>query len=187
VRGVCPPSVTSLIDNGPCPSCITLRRFFPRLVSSHSIPICLPTFVGHKSRGPIVTSGMCSPAPQMANIVTHVANVYSYIYGLFNHALASHSSVSTNFASLVLTTRDQIPWWLLVSFGSYSLWSLGWGLYTFKDCPEAYTELLGVSPQREMLTFYIFCFGLFHPASFWEMTPGDEVGLEFSSQLSPCK
>ncbi|KAF8588360.1 dolichol-phosphate mannosyltransferase subunit 3 [Ramaria rubella] len=35
-----------------------------------------------------------------------------------------------------------IPWWLLVSFGSYSLGSLGWGLYTFRDCPDAYHELL---------------------------------------------
>ncbi|KAL1748347.1 dolichol-phosphate mannosyltransferase subunit 3 [Schizophyllum fasciatum] len=35
-----------------------------------------------------------------------------------------------------------IPWWLLVSFGSYSLWSLGWGLWTFRDCPEAYEELM---------------------------------------------
>jgi len=35
-----------------------------------------------------------------------------------------------------------IPWWCLVSFGSYSLWSLGWGLWTFRDCPEAYEELL---------------------------------------------
>ncbi|KAJ7051173.1 dolichol-phosphate mannosyltransferase subunit 3 [Mycena amicta] len=35
-----------------------------------------------------------------------------------------------------------IPWWLLVSFGSYSLGSLGWGLFTFRDCPEAYEELL---------------------------------------------
>ncbi|KAJ6614867.1 dolichol-phosphate mannosyltransferase subunit 3 [Mycena sp. CBHHK59/15] len=35
-----------------------------------------------------------------------------------------------------------IPWWLLVTFGSYSLWSLGWGLFTFRDCPEAYEELL---------------------------------------------
>ncbi|KAG1738013.1 dolichol-phosphate mannosyltransferase subunit 3 [Suillus lakei] len=35
-----------------------------------------------------------------------------------------------------------IPWWLLVSFGSYSLWSLGWGVFTFRDCPEAYCELL---------------------------------------------
>ncbi|KAJ7451080.1 dolichol-phosphate mannosyltransferase subunit 3 [Mycena latifolia] len=35
-----------------------------------------------------------------------------------------------------------IPWWLLVTFGSYSLGSLGWGLFTFRDCPEAYEELL---------------------------------------------
>ncbi|CAG7853836.1 SubName: Full=Related to dolichol-phosphate mannosyltransferase subunit 3 {ECO:0000313/EMBL:CCA67734.1} [Serendipita indica DSM 11827] len=36
-----------------------------------------------------------------------------------------------------------IPWWLLVTFGSYSLWSLGWGLFTFRDCEEAYEELMG--------------------------------------------
>ncbi|TFK42208.1 dolichol-phosphate mannosyltransferase subunit 3 [Crucibulum laeve] len=36
-----------------------------------------------------------------------------------------------------------LPWWLLVSFGSYCLWSLGWGVFTFRDCPDAYTELLG--------------------------------------------
>jgi len=36
-----------------------------------------------------------------------------------------------------------IPWWLLVTFGSYSLWSLGWGLFTFRDCDEAYEELMG--------------------------------------------
>lgn len=41
--------------------------------------------------------------------------------------------------------KCQLPWWLLVSFGSYALWCLGWGLFTFRDCPEAYTELLGVS------------------------------------------
>ncbi|KAJ7652112.1 dolichol-phosphate mannosyltransferase subunit 3 [Mycena polygramma] len=35
-----------------------------------------------------------------------------------------------------------IPWWFLVTFGSYSLGSLGWGLFTFRDCPEAYQELM---------------------------------------------
>ncbi|KAI9572463.1 dolichol-phosphate mannosyltransferase subunit 3 [Boletus coccyginus] len=35
-----------------------------------------------------------------------------------------------------------IPWWLLVSFGAYSLASLGSGLFTFQDCPDAYHELL---------------------------------------------
>ncbi|KAG8220158.1 dolichol-phosphate mannosyltransferase subunit 3 [Butyriboletus roseoflavus] len=39
-----------------------------------------------------------------------------------------------------------IPWWLLVSFGAYSLASLGWGLFTFQDCPDAYHELLKVTP-----------------------------------------
>jgi len=36
-----------------------------------------------------------------------------------------------------------IPWWALVSFGSYSLWSMGWGLWSFRDCPEAFEELMG--------------------------------------------
>ncbi|KAF8195129.1 dolichol-phosphate mannosyltransferase subunit 3 [Pholiota molesta] len=36
-----------------------------------------------------------------------------------------------------------LPWWLLVSFGSYCLWSIGLGLVTLRECPEAYDELLG--------------------------------------------
>ncbi|KJA28334.1 hypothetical protein HYPSUDRAFT_61965 [Hypholoma sublateritium FD-334 SS-4] len=36
-----------------------------------------------------------------------------------------------------------LPWWLLVSFGSYCLWSIGMGLVTLRECPEAYNELLG--------------------------------------------
>lgn len=35
-----------------------------------------------------------------------------------------------------------LPWWLLVSFGSYALWSLGHGVFTFRECTDAYTELL---------------------------------------------
>ncbi|KAJ9116590.1 hypothetical protein QFC20_000523 [Naganishia adeliensis] len=42
-------------------------------------------------------------------------------------------------ASLLLPV---IPWWILVSFGAYSLGSLGMGLLKFRDCPEAYQELL---------------------------------------------
>ena len=49
------------------------------------------------------------------------------------------SRVETNLLSL------QIPWWLLVTFGSYCLWSIGMGLVTLKECPEAYNELLVVS------------------------------------------
>ncbi|KAJ7581067.1 dolichol-phosphate mannosyltransferase subunit 3 [Mycena floridula] len=45
-------------------------------------------------------------------------------------------------ASIVDAILPVLPWWLLVSFGSYSLWSLGWGVFTFRDCSEAYTELM---------------------------------------------
>jgi dolichyl-phosphate mannosyltransferase polypeptide 3 len=38
--------------------------------------------------------------------------------------------------------HTQLPWWLLVSFGSYSLSSLGLGLLRFHDTPEAYESLL---------------------------------------------
>ncbi|OZJ04767.1 hypothetical protein BZG36_01862 [Bifiguratus adelaidae] len=36
-----------------------------------------------------------------------------------------------------------LPWWSLVSFGAYSLGSIGYHLMTFEDCPGAYQELMG--------------------------------------------
>lgn len=41
-------------------------------------------------------------------------------------------------AMQVVTT---LPLWLLVSFGAYSLASIGFSLCTFRDCPEAFVEL----------------------------------------------
>ncbi|KAI9348613.1 dolichol-phosphate mannosyltransferase subunit 3-domain-containing protein [Obelidium mucronatum] len=35
-----------------------------------------------------------------------------------------------------------LPLWLLVAFGSYSLFSIGYALVTFGDCPDAYLSLL---------------------------------------------
>ncbi|CAN6674802.1 hypothetical protein TRVA0_066S00188 [Trichomonascus vanleenenianus] len=35
-----------------------------------------------------------------------------------------------------------LPFWALVTFGSYSLASLGWGVLTFKDKEAKYKELL---------------------------------------------
>ena len=37
----------------------------------------------------------------------------------------------------------QLPYWAIVSFGSYLLFKLGWGVFTFNDVPEAYKELMG--------------------------------------------
>ncbi|KAI5965779.1 uncharacterized protein KGF55_001142 [Candida pseudojiufengensis] len=34
-----------------------------------------------------------------------------------------------------------LPFWALVSFGSYSLFTLGWGIITFKDKSNKYEEL----------------------------------------------
>lgn len=34
-----------------------------------------------------------------------------------------------------------LPLWLLVSFGSYSLFVIGWRVMTFPECPDAATEL----------------------------------------------
>lgn len=36
----------------------------------------------------------------------------------------------------------QLPFWTLVSFGSYLLFKLGWGVVTFNDVPEAHKELM---------------------------------------------
>ena len=35
-----------------------------------------------------------------------------------------------------------LPFWAIVTFGSYLLFSLGWGVLTFKDTEGAYKELL---------------------------------------------
>jgi dolichyl-phosphate mannosyltransferase polypeptide 3 len=36
----------------------------------------------------------------------------------------------------------QLPFWLLVSFGAYLLFRLGWGVLTFNDVPEAHKEIM---------------------------------------------
>lgn len=36
-----------------------------------------------------------------------------------------------------------------MSFGSYSLGYLGYHVMTFSDCPDAYTELMGVSSEGD--------------------------------------
>ena len=38
--------------------------------------------------------------------------------------------------------RTQMPWWVLVSTGSYLLFEIGWGLYNFNDVPKAYDDLM---------------------------------------------
>lgn len=43
-----------------------------------------------------------------------------------------------------------LPFWVLVSFGAYLLFSLGWGVFTFKDTEDAYKELVQVRSDADM-------------------------------------
>ncbi|KAL1301763.1 hypothetical protein AAFC00_005961 [Neodothiora populina] len=40
-----------------------------------------------------------------------------------------------------------LPFWVLISFGAYLLFSLGWGVFTFNDVPEAHKELMAEIEQ----------------------------------------
>lgn len=35
-----------------------------------------------------------------------------------------------------------LPFWILVTFGAYSLGNIGYSLFTFRDCKGAYIELM---------------------------------------------
>ncbi|KAA1471441.1 dolichol-phosphate mannosyltransferase subunit 3 [Dentipellis sp. KUC8613] len=67
------------------------------------------------------------------------ASIFSVLYFL---ALFSYIPVLFIDAETAQEILPVVPWWLLVSFGSYALWSLGHGLYTFRECTDAYEELL---------------------------------------------
>ncbi|KIJ53649.1 hypothetical protein M422DRAFT_201859 [Sphaerobolus stellatus SS14] len=68
-----------------------------------------------------------------------VTTIISTLYALAYFAVLPVPLLPEDVSNELLPV---IPWWLLVTFGSYSLASLGWGLFTFRDCPEAYEELL---------------------------------------------
>ena len=44
----------------------------------------------------------------------------------------------------------QLPLYAIISFGAYSLASIGYSLFTFRDCPEAYESLMKVRGRREV-------------------------------------
>ncbi|KAI0067981.1 dolichol-phosphate mannosyltransferase subunit 3 [Artomyces pyxidatus] len=74
-----------------------------------------------------------------AQRVAIYSSVLSFAYFLAFFSYIPVPFVSEEQAKQILPA---FPWWLLVSFGSYALWSLGQGLYTFRECTDAYTELL---------------------------------------------
>ena len=59
--------------------------------------------------------------------------------------LPTVSLVTGRFKSCADSPSNQLPWWALVTTGSYLLSQLGWGLFNFSDTPKAYEELMIVS------------------------------------------
>ncbi|KAF8799913.1 dolichol-phosphate mannosyltransferase subunit 3 [Phlegmacium glaucopus] len=75
-----------------------------------------------------------------AHRVALLATITTVAYLLLFFNMLSVPLLDAKIAGQILPV---IPWWLLVTFGSYCLWSIGMGLVTLRECPEAYNELLG--------------------------------------------
>ncbi|QRV80168.1 dolichol phosphate-mannose biosynthesis regulatory protein [Ceratobasidium sp. AG-Ba] len=75
------------------------------------------------------------------------ATFVSILYFLFLFEYVGTPFINSETAADILPT---LPWWCLVTFGAYSLGSLGWGLYSFRDCTDAYHELLGDLAEQEI-------------------------------------
>ena len=43
-----------------------------------------------------------------------------------------------------------LPFWVLVSFGAFLLFRLGFGVFTFNDVPDAHKELMGEIAQAKV-------------------------------------
>ena len=46
------------------------------------------------------------------------------------------------FQKLQANSSAQLPFWAIVTFGSYLLFKLGLGVFTFNDVPAAHAELM---------------------------------------------
>ena len=65
--------------------------------------------------------------------------VYAFAISAIYFALTTGTiPTSETFQSEVLPV---LPWWALVSFGGYTLFSLGYGVYVLEDKKDKYVEL----------------------------------------------
>ncbi|RDB26478.1 hypothetical protein Hypma_006015, partial [Hypsizygus marmoreus] len=100
------------------------------------------------------TSALCFRRMTRAQRLYLFTTVFTAIYLLIFFQILAVPLVDDDTVQKILPV---LPWWILVSFGSYSLWSLGWGLFTYRDCPEAYAELLGDLYTRKLLKQRMIC------------------------------
>ena len=121
---------------------LALFHFIPvPFFSSDSADAILPVVSGshsHKSTTDRSTSSsyffmtVLYPSLRPLHYTLHISLSYS----------ATNPSIDTFPLFLYAQPSIQLPWWLLVSFGAYSLSSLGLGLLRFNDCPDAYESLI---------------------------------------------
>ncbi|KAG2200100.1 hypothetical protein INT46_006479 [Mucor plumbeus] len=67
--------------------------------------------------------------------------------------VAVYTFLFLGFIPLPQTVQDKVipvfPWWALITFGCYCLGNIGTAMYTFRDCPEAYHELMSEISQAK--------------------------------------
>lgn len=81
-------------------------------------------------------------ATEAALTLFALSSVYFAFYsGLFPSSVKFHDEI-----------LPYLPWWTLVTFGSYSLGTLGWDVLTFNDKEEKYQELM--EQVQEAKEFY---------------------------------
>lgn len=68
-------------------------------------------------------------------------------------AIATYFVLYFGIIPLPETVQDKVipvlPWWALITFGCYCLSNIGSAMYTFRDCPEAYQELMSEISQAK--------------------------------------
>ncbi|WFD37591.1 uncharacterized protein MJAP1_000537 [Malassezia japonica] len=68
-----------------------------------------------------------------------ISAALTLVYLVFLFGILPVPLLSKSVAVEILPT---IPWWVLVSTGSFLLFKVGWGLYHFNNVPKAHDELL---------------------------------------------
>ncbi|WFD02692.1 hypothetical protein MOBT1_001375 [Malassezia obtusa] len=75
-----------------------------------------------------------------------VAGIATFVYLVFLFEILPFPLLSKPVAEEILPTVRrmliQIPWWVLVSTGSFLLFKVGWGIFHFNDVPQAHEDLL---------------------------------------------
>jgi dolichyl-phosphate mannosyltransferase polypeptide 3 len=61
---------------------------------------------------------------------------------VFMELISFPEKIQKEVVPVVCRTVSLLPSKLIVSFGAYLLFKLGWGVFTFNDVPEAHAELM---------------------------------------------